>query len=157
MGQLGKLVADSRLEAAWSDALTSSLAYFRALLASSGSSSWKPVKVLPLTASSVAHDDGHHGTSIGRVTAGDVAVHRRSGKSGEVYRAVVEVECGGDVSIDTFRGCLVTSETRPNCKSRLETRLTTGDRMVEEAETLDVLDAHTRITRTKYRLGWPSR
>lgn len=28
--------------------------------------------------------------------------------------------------------------------------------MVEEAETLELLDAHTRVTQTKYRLGWPS-
>lgn len=32
-----------------------------------------------------------------------------------------------------------------------------GDRMVESAMTLDLLDAHTRVTKTKYRLGWPSR
>lgn len=29
--------------------------------------------------------------------------------------------------------------------------------MVEEAVTLDLLDAHTRVTKTNYRLGWPSR
>jgi len=28
--------------------------------------------------------------------------------------------------------------------------------MVEEAVTLDLLDAHTRVSRTNYRLGWPS-
>jgi hypothetical protein len=28
--------------------------------------------------------------------------------------------------------------------------------MVEEAVTLDLLDAHTRVTKTNYRLGWPS-
>lgn len=32
-----------------------------------------------------------------------------------------------------------------------------GDRMVEEAMTLDLLDANTRVTKTNYRLGWPSR
>ncbi|KAI9632439.1 uncharacterized protein MKK02DRAFT_30252 [Dioszegia hungarica] len=73
------------------------------------------------------------------------SVSRRKGKMGEVYRAVAEVECGTDVSVDTFRGCLATPETRPQ-----------WDRMVEDAATLDLLDAHTRVTRTNYRLGWPS-
>lgn len=31
-----------------------------------------------------------------------------------------------------------------------------GDRMVEESITLDLLDAHTRVTKTNFRLGWPS-
>jgi hypothetical protein len=76
--------------------------------------------VLPLTSSTTAHDDGHsraHESTLRRISASDVAVHRRSGKGGEVYRAVVEVECGPDVGIDTFRGCLVTPETRPLCTS----------------------------------------
>ena len=29
--------------------------------------------------------------------------------------------------------------------------------MVESATILDLLDAHTRVTKTNYRLGWPSR
>jgi hypothetical protein len=29
--------------------------------------------------------------------------------------------------------------------------------MVEGANTLELLDANTRVTKTKYRLGWPSR
>lgn len=108
-----------RLEAAWNDTLSSSLSYFRALLSSSGSSAWKPVQVLPLTASTTARDQGQsksQGSSLGRCTASDVVVHRRSGKSGEVYRAVVEVDCGSDVGVDTFRGCLATPETRPICE-----------------------------------------
>ncbi|WVQ79038.1 hypothetical protein IAT38_001130 [Cryptococcus sp. DSM 104549] len=138
----------SKLEAAWYESLSTSLTYFRALLSSHSSSAWKPVSVLPLTASSTAHDTGKssaRGSSLGKIEASDVVVHRRSGKAGEVYRAVVEVECGSDVSVDTFRGCLVTPETRPM-----------WDRMVEEATTLDLLDAHTRVTKTNYRLGWPS-
>lgn len=64
--------------------------------------------------------------------------------------------------MDTFRGCLATPETRPLCEfSRFLhhklIRLSEGDRMVEEAVTLDLLDAHTRVTKTNYRLGWPSR
>lgn len=29
--------------------------------------------------------------------------------------------------------------------------------MVEEAQLLDLLDTNTRVTKTNYRLGWPSR
>lgn len=32
-----------------------------------------------------------------------------------------------------------------------------GDRMVESAQTVEQLDADSRIVRTAYRLGWPSR
>ena len=152
-----------RLEAAWTDALSGSLAYFRALLSSSTSSSWKPVQVLPLTASSTARDSGlsrAEGATIGKITAEEVVVHRRSGKGGDVYRAMVEVDCGPDVSVDTFRGCLVTPETRPRCEFGWTqsgvSSLRPGDRMVEEAVTLDLLDAHTRVTKSNYRLGWPS-
>lgn len=135
------------MEAAWHDTLNASLTYFKALLASS--SSWKPVQVLPLTASTTAHDSGTSEAKachLGALKASDVAVHRRSGKTGEVYRAVAEVECGPDVNVETFRGCLSTPESRP-----------IWDRMVEESVTLDMLDAQTRISRTSYRLGWPSR
>ncbi|OCF45073.1 hypothetical protein I317_01125 [Kwoniella heveanensis CBS 569] len=146
--RLENLDDGSKLEAAWHEALTTSLTYFRALLSSSSSAAWKPISVGPLTPSTVARDTGKSiakGSSLGRINASQVHVHRRSGKGGEVYRAVVEVDCGSDVSVDTFRGCLVTPETRP-----------LWDRMVEEAVTMDLLDAHTRITRTNYRLGWPS-
>ncbi|WVF66861.1 hypothetical protein IAT40_001604 [Kwoniella sp. CBS 6097] len=146
--RLENLDDGSKLEAAWHEALATSLTYFRALLSSSNSAAWKPISVGPLTPSTVARDTGKSiakGSSLGKIDASQVHVHRRSGKGGEVYRAVVEVDCGSDVSVDTFRGCLVTPETRPM-----------WDRMVEEAVTMDLLDAHTRITRTNYRLGWPS-
>jgi hypothetical protein len=78
------------------------------------------VQVLPLTASTVAHDTAGASTSkrqkLGSTTANDVRVHRRTGKNGEVFRAVVEVDCGPDVGIEDFRGCLVTPETRPTCE-----------------------------------------
>lgn len=110
----------ARLEAAWHEALSSSLSYFRALLQSANSSSWKPIQVLPLTSSTIAHDSASASSSkkrkLGHVTAGDVRVHRRSGKHGEVFRAVVDVDCGQDVGIEDFRGCLVTPETRPACE-----------------------------------------
>ncbi|KAK4687442.1 hypothetical protein P7C73_g2672, partial [Tremellales sp. Uapishka_1] len=114
--RLENLDDGSKLEAAWQETLNSSLAYFRALFSSSSSTAWRPVSVLPLTASSTARDSGRstlHDGSLGKITANDVVVHRRTAKGGEVFRAVVDVDCGSDVSVDTFRGCLVTPETRP--------------------------------------------
>jgi hypothetical protein len=29
--------------------------------------------------------------------------------------------------------------------------------MIEESQLIDLLDTHTRVTKTNYRLGWPSR
>lgn len=77
------------------------------------------MSVLPLTESSTARDGGSSSAecSVGKISAKDILVHRRPGKGGEVYRAMVEVDCGTDVSVDTFRGCLVTPETRPSCGS----------------------------------------
>lgn len=75
--------------------------------------------MLPLTASTTAQDSGRSepkACSLGSIRASDVVVHRRAGKSGEVFRAVVEVDCGPDVTVETFRGCLVTPEARPRCE-----------------------------------------
>lgn len=102
---------------------------------------------------------GSRSASLGRISPSDVTVHRRNGKGGEVFRAVVDVDCGTDVNVDTFRGCLATPETRPVCRStewRAELTLA-GDSMVDEAQLLNLLDTQTRVTKTNYRLGWPSR
>lgn len=104
--------ANIRLETAWNEALTNAVSYCRALLSSSGSSSWK------LVSGSTGPTSRDSSTAtLGRVTNSDVTVHRRNGKGGEVFRAVVEVDCGTDVNVDTFRSCLATPETRPVCKS----------------------------------------
>lgn len=111
-----------RLETAWHDALNASVAYFRALLSSSSSSAWKlvsgPSRSPPALGS--VRDVKGRSASLGRITPSDVTVHRRNGKGGEVFRAVVDVDCGTDVNVDTFRGCLATPETRPVCESAIQ-------------------------------------
>ena len=32
-----------------------------------------------------------------------------------------------------------------------------GDKLVEHAHSIEQLDAHTRIAKTDYRIGWPAR
>ncbi|ORX36309.1 hypothetical protein BD324DRAFT_628256 [Kockovaella imperatae] len=138
----------SKLQLAWAETLKTAVGYFRALHASSTSSSWKPVQVPLITGANGLPESGQSSRSsstLSRISAENVVVHRRSGKLGEVYRAVVEMDCGPDINVDSFRGSLVTPQTRP-----------VWDRMVEEAEVVELLDPSTRVTRTKYRLGWPS-
>lgn len=112
-------IVQRRLETAWNDALNNSIAYFRALLSSSGSSAWKLVSGPTSSPASTVRAASLKGapTGLGRVVAGDVVVHRRHGKGGEVFRAVVEVDCGSDINADTFRGGLTTPETRAVCES----------------------------------------
>ncbi|PWN19974.1 hypothetical protein BCV69DRAFT_271192 [Microstroma glucosiphilum] len=81
-----------------------------------------------------------------------VKVHRRSGGKAvglpagvDVYRAVVEVPYEGSPDLDPFRSALTTPEAR-----------TKWDRMVDEAETIEMLDPQTRITKTNFKLGWPA-
>jgi hypothetical protein len=114
---------NGRLEAAWHNALSESLTYFRALLASSDSTAWKPLAILPLTASTTASDSGKSRSkdgSLGRISASDVQVHRRSGKGGEVFRAVVECDAGEDVDPESFLGTLTTPEIRPHCELAID-------------------------------------
>lgn len=94
------------------------MSYIRALLSSSGSAAWKLVSAAPSTPPSPVRPSLNNGarlSSLGKITANDVVVHRRNGKGGEVFRAVVEVDCGSDINVDTFRGSLATPETRPVC------------------------------------------
>ena len=79
----------------------------------------------------------------------NVVVHRKTVKGGEVFRATVDVsipqgESAG--SVEDWRALLATAEVR-----------SAWDRMVEGASTVESIDEDTRIVRTKYRLGWPSR
>lgn len=81
-----------------------------------------------------------------------IKVHKRSGGKSvglpagvDVYRAVVDVPFEGTPDLEAFRSSLVVPEAR----SRWDT-------MVEEAETIEMLDPQTRIHRTKFKLGWPA-
>lgn len=111
----------ARLEAAYHHALQSSLSFFKALHSSTTSTAWKPVSLPQPT-----QKRNKQTTGLAKVDLADVAVHRRSGKHGDVYRATVDVDCGSDISVDTFRGCLATPETRPLCESSTVMHLQTG-------------------------------
>lgn len=203
-------VLPSRQQEAYVSALQTSASYFRALLSSSSSKAWKPIAIpssstsgtapaslgpsAQATAAAAASRKGKEPASSSGLDPANVVVHRRSGKTGEVYRATLELpiknsEAGPDgkkpkaeseYTTEGFRAVLATAEIRALCELPLfpqhasrGTRLgrllaladpdpsllllPPGDRMVDSAQTVEQLDADSRIVRTAYRLGWPSR
>ncbi|SNX87470.1 uncharacterized protein MEPE_06180 [Melanopsichium pennsylvanicum] len=82
---------------------------------------------------------------LGRFRPDHVAVHRRSAKGPDIYRAVSVVTYEGTRDLRTFRSVLQTPETRAS-----------WDRLVQSAELVEQLDPITRINKVHYRLGWPA-
>ncbi|GAK67221.1 uncharacterized protein PAN0_017d5447 [Moesziomyces antarcticus] len=82
---------------------------------------------------------------IGRFRPDQVAVHRRTRKGPDIYRAVSEVAYDGTADLHAFRSVLQTAETRAS-----------WDRLVQSAELVEQLDPFTRINKVHYRLGWPA-
>jgi hypothetical protein len=170
------LVIDRQLES-FEDTLSTATSYLKALIASSSSKAWKLVP--PPSGTNSAHQPAGAASSSsspkGRHSAVDpstVVVHRRSAKGGDVWRASVEVDCRGrrdDWSSEGVRAVLGTPEARAGCESVSSSfsgglvliyylvLISQGDRMVESATTLEQTDEETRIVRTAFRLGWPSR
>lgn len=136
-----------RQQAAYLSALQTSADYFRALLSSSSSKAWKPLAVpasntnigqTPPSSSSFANPapptlgsrkGKEPASSSSSLDASNVIVHRRSGKTGEVYRATLELPLGQDgrgldgrrtgreeFSTEGFRAVLATSEIRTLCE-----------------------------------------
>ncbi len=82
---------------------------------------------------------------LGRFRPDHVAVHRKSVKGPDIYRAVSEIAYEGSADLTALRAVLQTSETRPS-----------WDRLVQSAELVEQLDPITRINKVHYRLGWPA-
>lgn len=75
-------------------------------------------------------------------------VHRKAGTSGEqIYRAVLDVSAGDDsVSLESWKAVLSTPELRQ-----------VWDPAVEEAHLVEMFDPMTRVSKTKFTLGWPAK
>ena len=82
---------------------------------------------------------------LGRFRPDHVAVHRKSAKGPDIYRAVSEVSYEGSADLTAFCSVLQTPETRAS-----------WDRLVQSAELVEQLDPITRINKVQYRLGWPA-
>lgn len=77
-----------------------------------------------------------------------------SSTGADIYRATCYIPIKGDEELsnlqwsdvqDAFRRMIATPECRP-----------TWDRIVEESEIVEEVDAETRISRTVFKLGWPA-
>lgn len=118
-------------------------AHFRRLLTSS-STEWKRITTV--------NDSPPSKKGKARVTAipdlSDVVVHRNTSKAGnDVYRLILDVTLGEDpVSLEPWKAVLSTPELRQE-----------WDPAVEEAHMLEMFDHTTRISKTKFSLGWPAK
>jgi hypothetical protein len=122
------------LNQAWESALTKAVAEFKHLVASAGSKSWKLVQ--PGSGSTTPQVNATKSPPASPIAAGypfpdltnaakaprtsDVVVHRRSGKTGDTYRATLEVPLSyfGErgISIETFARAINTPEAWTQCK-----------------------------------------
>ncbi|KAG6335999.1 hypothetical protein ID866_3094 [Astraeus odoratus] len=133
----------ARLRQTWGDALNGAESNFRQLLASYSSNEWKHV---PLSQDLPTPPKGKSRASLNPELT-DVAVHRKPTKSGEyVYRAVLDVPLADEyATMDTWKAVIATPELRQE-----------WDPAVEGAHLVEMFDQRTRITKTKFTLGWPA-
>lgn len=76
----------------------------------------------------------------------DVNLHRKTTKSGDIYRVSLEVLAEESVSLEPWKSVLTTPELRKQ-----------WDPAVESATLLEMLDPGTRISKTNFSLGWPAK
>ena len=134
------------MKESWSSALNNALASFRSLLTSSSSSSWKRVAV---TKDGAANGLDIKGKSpLGYIPeASDVALHRKSTKSGEIYRAILDIPADDQLAdLDLWKAIFNTPELRQE-----------WDPSVEASQILEMFDPATMIVKTKFSLGWPAK
>ncbi|KAK4049055.1 hypothetical protein OIV83_004417 [Microbotryomycetes sp. JL201] len=82
---------------------------------------------------------------IGSVDPSQVIVHKRADKgAADIVRAHVEITVSDTFDFDSFKAVLQTPELRG-----------AWDKTVESANTIELVDPHTRIAKTDYRLGCP--
>ncbi|KZT53400.1 hypothetical protein CALCODRAFT_501144 [Calocera cornea HHB12733] len=137
----------SRIRESWLQALADAQTRFRSLL-SAPPTDWKRV---PLNQAPAKHDGAVQYSNKGKnrpgTTLSDVAVHRRQGKDGEVYRAMLDVftDDGALLDPDNWKAILQTPELRKS-----------WDPIVDGSHLVELLDPDTRISKTEFKLGWPA-
>lgn len=140
-----------QLRSAWSDRLRKAQLEFRSLLVSSPSS-WKVVPMPKEITSPSASEPRVKGKGSQRPLipdVQDVIIHRRTTKTGEVLRAVLEMTLPPDDScsdLDSWKALLSTPEMRKH-----------WDPSVQDGRIVEMFDPDTRITKIDFILGWPAR
>lgn len=132
------------LRESWSNALNDAVEAFRGHLTSGNSSSWKRVP-FPAKQNSTASDV--KGKQVFRPEPTDALVHRKSTRTGDIYRVLSEIPLDDDVAdLEVWRAVLVTPELRQE-----------WDPAVESSRVIEMFDPSTRIVKTKFTLGWPAK
>ena len=79
--------------------------------------------------------------------ANDVVLHHKTTKSGEIYRAILDVPADDQLAdLDLWKAILNTPELRQE-----------WDPSVEASQILEMFDPATMIVKTKFSLGWPAK
>lgn len=77
-------------------------------------------------------------------------MHRRSGKEGDVFRVVLDVNLDDEhsslASMDIWKAVLATPEMRKE-----------WDPSVEGAHMVEMFDPNTMISKTDFTFGWPAK
>ena len=129
----------------WNNALDDALAAFKAHLASGQAPTWKRLPTSPSRNPSGSNNDKPRLRLL--PDGKDVAVHRKTTKTGEVYRVTLEVPASDDIDdLETWASILMTPEVRKE-----------WDPAVESAQVLELVDPSTRICKTNFTLGWPAK
>ena len=131
----------SSLRQSWSDSLNNALSSFRGHL-TSGHTSWKRIP-LPSRENSLQSQGKPR---VPLQAEPDVVLHKKNTKTGDVYRAVVDISSTDDaITLDSLNAILLTPELRQE-----------WDPAVESSNLLEMFDPSTRILKTKFTLGWPA-
>ena len=82
-----------------------------------------------------------------RADAKDVTIHRKSTRTGDVYRVILDIPALDNVTdLDAWKAVLTTPELRQE-----------WDPSIESARVLEMYDPTTRIVKAKFTLGWPAK
>ncbi|KAL5513369.1 hypothetical protein ACEPAH_3768 [Sanghuangporus vaninii] len=132
------------LRETWSNALNEAVTAFQAHLISGQSSSWKRIPLPSKKSSSDSTKSKAHNPL--RPDIRDVSVYRKTTKTGDVYRIILDVPAGEESNdLEAWRATIVTPELRQE-----------WDPAVESAQVLEMCDPSTRIIKTNFTLGWPA-
>lgn len=134
----------SRLRQSWYSALNEAEAHFRELL-SLPPAEWKR---LSNSVDSLSTKQKGKAKVSSLPELSDVLLHRRSTKGqDDVYRIVFDAPMGDEeVSLEPWKAVLTTPELRKE-----------WDPAVDDAYLVEVFDHTSRICKTNYTLGWPSK
>jgi len=135
------------LRESWTSSLNEAQAQLRSFLVSSSLNIWRRVPPPAKDPAASPPSPRGKGRAPPLPDEADVNIHRRSSKSGDIFRLVLDIPADDDIcSMESWKAILATPETRKE-----------WDPAVENAHHIETFDSNTRITKTYYTLGWPAK